>query len=73
MSDRAFGFMALFVFVPGLIWIIAHELRTGKIWSRYGPDFRREKQPILFWLSVVIYSVIATIMLLVGLHMLGWS
>ncbi|VVT08343.1 hypothetical protein SPHINGO361_120322 [Sphingomonas sp. EC-HK361] len=61
MSDFAFGMLGLVIIGPFFVWTVVRGLSKGRIWSRFGPDFRRDKQPILFWLSVVTYGVIATV------------
>lgn len=62
MSDRTLTI--LYVLMSGLfLWVVVNGLRTGEIWSRFGADVSRSKQPFLFWLYFVIWSALGAMML----------
>jgi hypothetical protein len=61
--------VALFVTAPiGLLWLILDGLRKGVVRAR-GGFYARDEAPIAFWLSIMLYAVVATVLVCTGVRM----
>ena len=49
-----------FLLIPQIVgWFLFVGLRTGRIPSRYGSEYRNEA-PVAFWMTVAIYALLVT-------------
>jgi len=71
VSDRVFAFIGLIVLTPLSGFLAFDGVRTGTVWAQFGPNPRRDEQPIRFWTSVGILAMMSVSALVVSLTMLS--
>ena len=71
MSDATFGWLGLLVLSPLFVWIVVRGLKVGTVWTKYGPDVSRAKQPILYWVNIVVWLSFAILMPFISLKLIG--
>lgn len=57
----------LFLVSAGFAITAGDSLRTGSAWSKFG-NIRKDRSPILYWFSVMLFAGLALVFLFAGIH-----